>query len=92
MSSISKLNFEQTINKLEGLVSELESGELELEEALNKFEQGILLARQGQTQLSQAEQRVSILLGNDSQNSGQQTELSDYQGNLDNSMDDNPPF
>ena len=33
-----------------------------LEEALNEFERGVQLARQGQAKLQQAEQRVQILL------------------------------
>ena len=35
---------------------------LPLEEALNEFERGVQLARQGQAKLQQAEQRVQILL------------------------------
>jgi exodeoxyribonuclease VII small subunit len=35
---------------------------LPLEEALNEFERGVQLARQGQVKLQQAEQRVQILL------------------------------
>lgn len=46
-------------------MSRLESGELPLEEALNAFEQGVQLARQGQLKLQQAEQRVQILLNDD---------------------------
>ncbi|GAB7193792.1 hypothetical protein OS31_09790 [Dickeya oryzae] len=46
-------------------MSRLESGELPLEEALNAFEQGVQLARQGQVKLQQAEQRVQILLNDD---------------------------
>ena len=37
-------------------------GDLPLEEALNEFERGVQLARQGQAKLQQAEQRVQILL------------------------------
>ena len=40
----------------------LESGDLPLEDALNEFERGVQLARQGQVKLQQAEQRVQILL------------------------------
>ena len=43
----------------------LESGELPLEDALNEFERGVQLVRQGQQTLLQAEQRVQILLSDD---------------------------
>ncbi|MEW7001937.1 exodeoxyribonuclease VII small subunit [Serratia ureilytica] len=46
---------------MESIVTRLESGELPLEDALNEFERGVQLARQGQQKLQQAEQRVQIL-------------------------------
>ncbi|MGM3174996.1 exodeoxyribonuclease VII small subunit [Dickeya lacustris] len=55
-------SFEHSLAELEQIVSRLESGELPLEDALNAFEQGVQLARQGQAKLQQAEQRVQILL------------------------------
>ncbi|RPH22571.1 exodeoxyribonuclease VII small subunit [Buttiauxella warmboldiae] len=59
-------SFETALVELEQIVTRLESGELALEEALNEFERGVQLARQGQVKLQQAEQRVQILL-NDSE-------------------------
>ena len=55
-------SFETALTELEQIVNRLESGSLPLEEALNEFERGVQLARQGQTKLEQAEQRVQILL------------------------------
>lgn len=55
-------SFETELNELEQIVTRLESGNLPLEEALNEFERGVQLARQGQVKLQQAEQRVQILL------------------------------
>jgi Exodeoxyribonuclease VII small subunit (EC 3.1.11.6) len=55
-------SFESALTELEQIVSRLENGDLPLEEALNEFERGIGLARQGQVKLQQAEQRVQILL------------------------------
>ena len=55
-------SFETALTELEQIVNSLESGSLPLEEALNEFERGVQLARQGQTKLQQAEQRVQILL------------------------------
>lgn len=61
----STINFEQSLSELEVIVQRLESGQLPLEDALNEFEKGVTLARQGQQQLQQAEQRVQILLAQD---------------------------
>ncbi len=55
-------SFDTSLNELEKIVTRLESGDLPLEEALNEFERGVQLARQGQVKLQQAEQRVQILL------------------------------
>ncbi|HXH04554.1 MAG TPA: exodeoxyribonuclease VII small subunit [Candidatus Competibacteraceae bacterium] len=56
------LDVEQSLQTLEQLVSELERGELSLEQALAHFEQGITLVRQCQQALAQAEQRVEQLV------------------------------
>lgn len=58
-------SFETALTELEQIVTRLESGDLPLEEALSEFERGVQLARQGQTKLQQAEQRVQILLNDD---------------------------
>lgn len=63
------LNFEQSMQELETLVSKMEQGDLPLEEALQSFERGIQLARHSQQKLKDAEQKVKILT---TQN-GQQT-------------------
>ncbi|AHG21428.1 exodeoxyribonuclease VII small subunit [Chania multitudinisentens RB-25] len=64
-STEQNISFENSLSELERIVARLESGELPLEDALNEFERGVQLARQGQQKLQQAEQRVHILL-NDS--------------------------
>ncbi|VXC51066.1 MULTISPECIES: exodeoxyribonuclease VII small subunit [Serratia] len=64
-STEQSISFENSLSELERIVTRLESGELPLEDALNEFERGVQLARQGQQKLQQAEQRVQILL-NDS--------------------------
>ncbi|HZD51772.1 MAG TPA: exodeoxyribonuclease VII small subunit [Woeseiaceae bacterium] len=58
------LNLEQSLEALEALIEELESGEPPLEQAMQKFEQGIKLTRSCQAALKDAEQRVEILLKN----------------------------
>lgn len=62
------MSFEESLAELDTLVNQLENGDLDLEDALKKFERGISLARVSQGKLSEAEQRVEILL-NDSDDS-----------------------
>ena len=57
-----KINLEKSLATLEKIVEELESGELPLEKAMKKFEEGIKLTRACQTALKDAEQKVEILL------------------------------
>jgi len=73
MSSAKKFNLEKSLADLEELVEELESGDLPLEKAMKKFEEGIKLTRGCQTALKEAEQKVEILL----QNAGSE-ELDDF--------------
>jgi exodeoxyribonuclease VII small subunit len=54
-------SFEKNLNALEKVVEQLESGELSLEESLAQFERGIVLARECQRALQEAEQKVQIL-------------------------------
>lgn len=55
-------NFEDSLSKLEGIVSQLESGDLPLERALEIFEEGVGLARLCQSHLAEAERKVEMLL------------------------------
>jgi exodeoxyribonuclease VII small subunit len=57
-----KLDFEGAMRDLEQLVERLEQGDLPLEESLAAFERGMLLTRSCQTALTEAEQKVEILL------------------------------
>ncbi|SDH85361.1 Exodeoxyribonuclease VII small subunit [Pseudomonas flavescens] len=59
------LDFEQSLTDLQTIVERLENGELSLEESLNAFEQGISLTRDCQASLTQAEQKVQVLLERD---------------------------
>jgi exodeoxyribonuclease VII small subunit len=56
---------EESIKSLEALVEKLEGGELSLEQALAEFERGVKLTRQCQAALTEAEQRIEILLAAD---------------------------
>ncbi|MDH5738023.1 MAG: exodeoxyribonuclease VII small subunit, partial [Gammaproteobacteria bacterium] len=52
--------FEASLAQLEKLVAQMEDGDLSLEESLKTFEQGVKLARECQTALKDAEQRVQL--------------------------------
>ena len=56
------INFEKALEELEGIIEDLESGDLSLENSLKSFEKGIKLARQCQEQLSKAELQVQKLI------------------------------
>lgn len=53
--------FESSLDQLESLVRELESGDLGLEDALGRFEQGVKLSRQCSQALDQAQLRIEGL-------------------------------
>ena len=54
--------FEASLEALEQIVRQLESGDLPLEKSLELFEQGIRLSRECQERLSQAERRIEVLM------------------------------
>ena len=62
MSAKKQFDLEKSLEELEALVAELESGDLPLDKAMKKFEEGIKLTRGCQAALKDAEQKVEILL------------------------------
>jgi exodeoxyribonuclease VII small subunit len=64
MTARKSLDLEKSLAGLEALVAELESGELPLDKAMHKFEEGVKLTRECQAALREAEQKVQILLHN----------------------------
>ncbi len=67
------MDFEKKLSRLEEIVSKMEAGDLALEDSLKFFEEGVKLSRECNTQLSQAEQKVKVLLSVDA-NGQSQTE------------------
>jgi len=57
-----ELTFEEAMERLEGIVGELEEEDLPLEKSLEIFEEGVKLSRLLNGRLSEAEQKVEILL------------------------------
>jgi len=56
--------FEQSLKQLERIVQELEDGDLPLEKAIKKFEEGIELTKFCSQKLDETEKKISILLKN----------------------------
>jgi len=58
-------SFEAALERLHQIVERLESGELDLEESLLLFEEGVRLSRASQARLNSAEKRIEELLAVD---------------------------
>lgn len=61
VSSPAALTYEAAVEKLESIVSQIESGEVGLEESMALYEEGILLSQRCKEILATAEQRVETL-------------------------------
>jgi len=59
---VGQLTFKEASVELERVVRQLESGDLELEDALERYTRGVELLRSLRDRLAHAEQRVQVLL------------------------------
>ena len=59
------MNFEESMKKLETIVAELENGNLNLDESVQKFEEGMKIAKQCNNILEETEKKITILLEKD---------------------------
>lgn len=57
-----KFDFEKALKELDGIVRELETGELSLDESLARYEKGVKLSEQCQSKLDQAREKVKKLI------------------------------
>ncbi len=65
-AEIAKMSFEEALAELEQIVRRLESGQVQLDEAIGSYERGALLKRHCEQKLNEAQQRVDrIVLGPD---------------------------
>ena len=76
---MAKKSFEQALQLLEKIVQELESGDLPLEKAMSKFEEGIQLTRFCSQKLDETEQKINLLF---------RTSREMFQANLSRTDDD----
>jgi exodeoxyribonuclease VII small subunit len=58
---MAKKTFEQAMKQLEQIVQDLESGDIPLEKAIKKFEEGVELSKFCSKKLDESEKRISIL-------------------------------
>jgi exodeoxyribonuclease VII small subunit len=58
---MAEVSFEKALEKLEKIVGELEAGNVSLEDALSRYEEGIKLSRLCQEKLAQAEKKIEVL-------------------------------
>jgi exodeoxyribonuclease VII small subunit len=58
--------FEESLKELESIASELENGNLSLEDSIKKFEKGMKLSKECTDLLDKAEKKINILVKEDS--------------------------
>ena len=59
---VKEVSFEDKIKRLEGIVSELESGEVALEEAIDKYTEAMKLSKECSNKLTEVTDRVNKIL------------------------------
>ena len=59
-----ELNFEAAMDRLEAIVEQMESGKMQLEELIVRYEEGMKLVKTCQERLASAEQRIEIITRN----------------------------
>lgn len=56
-------SFGEALAELDQIVGRLEGGQLDLEDSMEQYERGVALLKSLQTRLSEAQQRVTMLIG-----------------------------
>jgi len=57
-----EINFEESIEKIEKIAEELESGKLNLDESIKKFEEGMNLSKKCSEYLENAEKKITMII------------------------------
>ena len=70
------MSFEDIMKSLESIANELESGKLNLDESVEKFEEGIKLSKKCNEILDKAEKKISMLV------SGNENEVKEQDFNI----------
>lgn len=56
------MSFEENVEQLEKIVQELEKGDLNLDESIKKFEEGMNLSKKCNEILEEAEKKITVLI------------------------------
>jgi exodeoxyribonuclease VII small subunit len=59
---MTKKTFEMAMKQLEQIVQELETGDMPLEKAIKKFEEGIQISKYCSQKLDESEKRITLLM------------------------------
>jgi exodeoxyribonuclease VII small subunit len=59
---MAKKTFEMAMKQLEQIVHDLETGDLPLEKAIKKFEEGIQISKYCSEKLDESEKRITLLM------------------------------
>ena len=59
---MAKKTFEMAMKQLEQIVQELETGDMPLEKAIKKFEEGIQISKYCSQKLDESEKRITLLM------------------------------
>ena len=57
-----EVNFEESMENLEKIVEELEKGDLNLDDSIKKFEEGMKISKQCNEYLENAEKKITVLI------------------------------
>ena len=63
---MAKFDFEKSMERLEKIIEDLESGNLTLDESIKTFEEGVDISKKCHQKLNEAETRVKQLIKNES--------------------------
>ncbi len=58
-------NFETSLKRLEDIVNEMETSQLDIDKAMSLFEEGILLVKQCSLKLDETKKKIEILVNKD---------------------------
>ena len=62
MANAKEISFEEKIKKLESIVAELESGEVPLDDAINKYTEAMKLSKECSNKLTEVSEKVNKIL------------------------------
>lgn len=65
MAATKELNFEESLKKLEEIVKKLESGEVPLDDAIKEFNEAMILAKNCDQKLKNAEEAITKIVNAD---------------------------